>query len=248
MTSVSNVSDTPGAPADTSDLSALSQDYTTFLKLLTTQLQNQDPLDPMDSSQFTNQLVQFAGVEQQIKANTNLTSLIALQQAGMAQMALSYIGSVVEVDSNELTLVNGEAGFSYTLEGPAAETTITIKDADGHVVRNVSGSTTAGKHQVAWDGTDTGGNQLDGGLYTVTVTTKAADGSEGTAAVTSFGVVHSVSTDASGTTTLSLTEKSIAPGDVLSVQTRLNGDVETIGVTEEPDTPGDDDTETTASA
>ena len=107
--------------------------FDTFLQLLTTQLQNQDPLDPMDTSQFTEQLVEFASVEQQINENTNLQTLITLQQTSEATQAMQLIGSTVTVNSASGTLSNatGQAA-SWTLNSPSPATgTVTITNSNG---------------------------------------------------------------------------------------------------------------------
>src|SRR3954447_23342740 len=93
---------------------SIAQNFTTFLKLLTTQLKNQNPLDPLDTNQFTQQLVQFAQVEQQMNMNTSLSSLIALQQTGQTTAALGYLGQTVTVSGDKAQLVNGHANWSFT--------------------------------------------------------------------------------------------------------------------------------------
>src|SRR5215470_11913841 len=91
--SSSNLSSTTG--------STLAGNFQTFLTLLTTQLQNQNPLDPLDTNQFTQQLVQFAGVEQQLKTNTELKSLIDIEKSAQATQALVYVGNTVAVDGSK---------------------------------------------------------------------------------------------------------------------------------------------------
>src|SRR5436190_1843670 len=109
--SVSTISQTAAAASTTdatSSLAKLSGNYTQFLKLLTAQLQNQDPLKPMDTAQFTQQLVQFANVEQSIATNKNLENLVTLQQASQNAQATSYIGRTVESVGATQSLVNGK--------------------------------------------------------------------------------------------------------------------------------------------
>ncbi len=109
-----------------SSLASLSENFDAFLTLLTSQLQNQDPLDPMDSSEFTNQLVQFSAVEQQIQANQNLETLIQLQNAQSAANAVGYIGKDVEVPSSQIMLQDGEAKFAYTLADSVDIVVVTV--------------------------------------------------------------------------------------------------------------------------
>src|SRR5579875_3860626 len=131
-----------------------SSNLNDFLTLLTTQLTHQDPLAPMDSTQFTQQLVGFSQVEQQIQTNSNLSTLISLQQSGQGTNAVSYLGTVVEANGNSLPLVNGQAKFSYTLPSTAQSVKVTISDQNGNVINTVSGSANSGKNVVTWDGTD----------------------------------------------------------------------------------------------
>jgi flagellar basal-body rod modification protein FlgD len=106
-----------------------------FLLMLTTQLKNQDPLSPMESTEFTNQLVGFAQVEQQIGMNTNLQSLQGLQRQSQQTMALSYLGRYAEIVDNQVELTDSKAKFAYILDNDARTTAITIKNAKGEEVR-----------------------------------------------------------------------------------------------------------------
>ncbi len=154
---------------------SLGETFDTFLALLTSQLQNQDPLDPLDSNQFTEQLVQFAGVEQSITTNNKLDQLLALQSSGQINSAVSYIGKTVEVIGDQLWLEDGAARISYGLDGNAAETVITIIDETGTTVRTIVGETAAGRHELAWDGRDSAGDPLPDGIYGLTVAAVDSD-------------------------------------------------------------------------
>ena len=158
--------------------STLAGTFDTFLALLTTQLQNQDPLDPMKSEQFTSQLVQFAGVEQSINTNKKLEQLIELQTSSQLNTAVSYIGRIVEVVADELLLDNGAAKISYGLDHNAETTIITIVDLNGNAVRTINGEIAAGRHEFDWDGRDADGNLLTDGVYGFNVV--AVDGDDET--------------------------------------------------------------------
>ncbi len=145
--------------------STLADNFDTFLALLTTQLANQDPLDPMKSEQFTTQLVQFAGVEQSINTNKNLERLIELQSSNQLNTAVSYIGRIVEVVSDELMLDGGAGKISYGLDHNAETTVITIVDLDGNAVRTINGEIAGGRHEFDWDGRNDNGDQLSDGVY-----------------------------------------------------------------------------------
>src|SRR5437870_5753409 len=108
----------------------LAGNFNTFHTLLTTQLKNQNPLDPLDTNQFTQQLVQFAGVEQQINMNQQLTSLVALQKANQTTSAMSFLGSTATVDGSSTQLANGAASWSFSVDKPSTAT-INIKSATG---------------------------------------------------------------------------------------------------------------------
>lgn len=147
----------------------LAETFDTFLALLTTQLQNQDPLDPMKSEEFTQQLVQFSGVEQAINTNRKLDDLVQLQTGNQLTGAVSYIGKTVEVLSDQLLLKDGASKITYGLDGKASSTTITIINEDGDTVRTVNGNTDSGRHEFVWDGKDKAGNTVPDGVYSFTV-------------------------------------------------------------------------------
>src|ERR1700751_1849580 len=125
---------------------------TAGLTLLTTQLQNQDPLSPMDTNQFTQQLVSFSEVEQQINTNSNLQQLIALQGAGESISALPLVGQNIEYNSATAPLSNGQANFVYSLPSTTASTALTVVNAGGKVVYTQPGETSAGTHPFTWNG------------------------------------------------------------------------------------------------
>ena len=153
----------------------LSDSFDTFLTLLTTQLRYQDPLEPMVSAEFTNQLVQFSQVEQSISTNSNLEKLLGYQGANQAVAAIGYIGTSVEALSNALPLVNGSATMNYVLAEKAESAKTLIYDAAGDQVRSIESPTSLGKHTVNWDGKDDNGNTLPDGAYTVVVSARDAE-------------------------------------------------------------------------
>ena len=176
----------------------LAGNFDTFLQLLTTQLQNQDPLSPMDSNQFTQQLVEFSGVEQQINTNDNLKSLIALSMSQQASAAVGYIGHNVVMTSGKGSLANDSVDWTYNLSAASAGTTLTVTNAAGQTVYSTSGATSQGNNDFSWDGKDANGNQLPDGQYTLSVNATAADGSAVTSTIASKALVTAV--DMSGST------------------------------------------------
>ena len=167
----------------------LTGDFNTFLTLLTTQLQNQSPTDPLDTNQMTNQLVQFASVEQQIAMNQNLESLISLQQAAQLTAAAPLIGQRAEVESDQVTLQNGRAEVRLPALGTARTAEISIADGAGRVVRQqtVALGTQAGGW--IWDGRDATGRSLADGAYRVQVAGRGANGEAVPLAYTVAGTV-----------------------------------------------------------
>jgi flagellar basal-body rod modification protein FlgD len=170
----------------------LTGNFDTFLQLLTTQLQNQDPLNPMDSNQFTQQLVEFSQVEQQINTNSNLQNLISLTGANAGAGAVSYLGKDVTITNGNAALTDGAATWNYTLGASSASTQLSVTNSAGQVVYTGAGSTTSGSNTFNWNGEDNNGNQLPDGTYTLAVTATASDGSAVQSSVSSSGVVTEV--------------------------------------------------------
>jgi flagellar basal-body rod modification protein FlgD len=187
-------SSTPANPASsTANATAgLTQNFNTFLTLLTTQLQNQDPLSPMDTNQFTQQLVSFSEVEQQINTNSNLQQLIALQGAGESISALPLVGQNIEYNSATAPLSNRQANFVYSLPSTTASTALTVVNAGGKVVYTQPGETSAGAHSFAWNGKTNAGVQLPDGNYTLQIQAVGAAGGAIAPSIASIGTVQAV--------------------------------------------------------
>lgn len=182
----------------------LAGNFDTFLKLLTTQLQNQDPTSPMDSNQFTQQLVMYSQVEQQIASNQNLEKLISLTQSQSNNIAMSYLGKNIVLSDGSGLLTNSAAQWTYGLDNNAAATMLTVKNANGQVVYSAqvdpgdnNTNNAAGTHNFSWDGKNVYGDVQPDGLYTLTVSATAKDGSAVTTSVASKALVSGV--DMSGT-------------------------------------------------
>lgn len=154
----------------------LDEDLNQFLTLLVTQLQNQDPLDPMDATEFTSQLVQFASVEQQIYQNSNLEKMLNLQETSQISSMVDFIGNQVEFFSQDLPLADGYAEFSYVMPAGVAKGSVNIANSSGLNVFYSDADTSSGKHTVKWDGMDKNGQQLSDGVYTLLVTGQDSSG------------------------------------------------------------------------
>lgn len=182
-----------GSGSSTSNVSrqTIAQNFDTFLSILTTQLKNQNPLDPLDTNQFTEQLVQFAGVEQQLKTNDTLSSLLSLSAAGTATNAVGFIGATVTADGASTLLKDGSA--SWKINSSAAGTaTITIKDASGSVVQTMTRSLVAGDQTLSWDGSTAVGTKAADGTYSVTVNGNSVAGDALTVKTQISGTVDGV--------------------------------------------------------
>jgi flagellar basal-body rod modification protein FlgD len=176
MMAVSGVNSGTGASTTNGATKQLSETFDNFLLLLTKQLQHQDPLAPMDTNEFTSQLVQYTEVEQSISTNKKLEDLLALQGTNQAMAAMSFLGTTIEAESNKIDLSNGSSTFEYEMSTPTTGTTISIIDSGGKLVRVLDGDKAAGSHSYNWDGKDANGVALKEGVYSIQVTGKDHDG------------------------------------------------------------------------
>jgi flagellar basal-body rod modification protein FlgD len=216
VTSVSSSSASTTSATSTAATSSLGTTYETFLSLLTAQLKNQDPLSPMDSTEWTSQLVQYSSVEQQIKANDYLSTLVA-QSGGSLSSAVNYLGKSITADTNTAMLSGGVATWGYTLGSNASSVTVTVTDSDGNVVyKDSSTGTSAGEHEFAWDGTTSTGATADDGEYSLTIEALDSSGNAISHSVTVTGTVTSVSEE-EGEVILGLGTNKVALSDVTSV-------------------------------
>jgi flagellar basal-body rod modification protein FlgD len=182
---------TGSTPSAVTGGSTIAGNFNTFLQLLTTQLKNQSPLDPLDTNQFTSQLVQFSSVEQQINMNTQLTTLIALQQTSQSTAALGFVGQTVTVDGNTAQLANGQASWTFSASKPA-NATLTIANSTGQSVYSTSQAVQTGAQTFNWNGRDANGNVLPSGAYTMTITAQDTSGQNVAISTQVQGVVDSV--------------------------------------------------------
>jgi flagellar basal-body rod modification protein FlgD len=169
-TALSNTTPSTTTSGSTKDKTTFGNNFDQFLKLLVTQMKNQDPMEPMDASEFTNQLVQFAGIEQNIKSNTLLEKISGNQTSGLLRESASYIGQMVSIKSDKL--VRGDdttpSTFTYTNDKKYTNAKISILDNKGKLVRTLDSlSGEAGIKTITWDGKDTQGLPVPAGQYTL---------------------------------------------------------------------------------
>ena len=197
------VSGTTPLPSSTSSKSSVSSNtgstlagnFQTFLQMLTTQLQNQNPLDPLDTNQFTQQLVQFAGVEQQLKSNEQLKSLVDIEKSAQATQALVYVGSNVAVDGSK-AVFDKSATWNFKSEKDTSAS-ITITNSAGQTAYSGSYSLKQGNSSFVWDGKGNDGVQWPAGTYTLTATGKDSSGNNVAISTEVQGIVDSVDLTAS---------------------------------------------------
>lgn len=219
MTTVNSTTDAQAAAAKTaSSRTELNQNFDDFLGMLTTQLQNQDPLSPMDTAQFTNQLVMFSQVEQQLRSNDTLNKLLAMQTLNMTALGVSFIGKDVEVAGGSFTAdgVNS-ISTSYDMPADATKGTIIVTDADGNTVYSKDADLTAGHHDFVWDGKDSDGNVAAAGTYNIKVSAETSEGSALNVTTYVPGRVTSLESADDGTLLLNVNGEKVPLTDVRKI-------------------------------
>ncbi len=155
-------------------LQTLGSNFNQFLSLLTTQLKNQDPTSPMDTNQFTQELVAFTGVQQSVATNTNLSQLIQLQQGSEVLQSTQVVGHTVTTSASQLALQNGAGELTFQTQG-AEPVQIAIANSAGQIVRDVNLTSQSGNNTWHWDGLDNAGNKLPDGAYGAAVETASGN-------------------------------------------------------------------------
>ncbi|WP_233851714.1 flagellar hook assembly protein FlgD [Paraburkholderia sp. HD33-4] len=208
MNGTSSSSSATGSTSSTSGTSA-SDLQNTFLQLLVAQMKNQDPTNPMDSSQMTSQLAQISTVQGISQLNTSLSSLSTQLSAGQQSQAALLIGSTVLATGNSITVASGKANeFGVTLANSVSDLQVVVKNSAGTIVNTIDlGKQSAGTIPVGWTPTDTAGNTLPDGTYTITAT-GTINGQQATATTLTGATVESVVQQSSGTPGLVLSNGS----------------------------------------
>ncbi len=173
-------------------LAQLADNFNSFLTLLTTQLQNQDPLDPLDTNQFTQQLVEFTSVQQQVDMNTNMQTLISLQQTSEATSAMQYLGANVTLSGSTATLAAGSPA-TWSLNSPSPATAnVTITNSSGQTAYTGTVSLTAGTQSYSWNGQGNHGVTWPAGQYTLAINATGASGQTVTVTTQTQGTVSGI--------------------------------------------------------
>jgi flagellar basal-body rod modification protein FlgD len=177
--------------ASAGDRAQIAGNFDQFLQLLTTQLKNQSPLEPLDTNQFTQQLVQFAQVEQQLKQNETLTALLNMNKSSTTAYAMGFVGARVTSDGSVSRLSDGRA--EWRLNSPrGGAATITVKAADGSVVQTVEMALNAGEQSFRWDGRTSTGAKAPDGDYSIVIDARDATRNRITVKTEVTGVVNGV--------------------------------------------------------
>ena len=172
---VSGVGSTGSSSALGSSRTSIADNFDVFLQILTTQLRNQNPLDPLDTNEFTQQLVQFTGVEQQLKTNEFLQAMMTATQNASNSEAVSYVGKMVTASGTKSELVNGRASWNFAVE-EAATLNVSVRDMDGNVVFTKTGAVGEGESIFNWDGMSNDGRKQNDGSYSITIEARNGDG------------------------------------------------------------------------
>jgi flagellar basal-body rod modification protein FlgD len=188
------VTNTPATGSTASNISraGIADNFNTFLLLLTTQLQNQNPLEPLDTNQFTQQLVQFAGVEQQIQTNDMLSALLSLSDSSKMTSAVNFIGKTVVSSGKSSQLEGGKAEWVVTVPEAAPKTYVTIRDSEGNEVYSAEVALGQGGNKFTWDGRSPDGRLMPDGFYSIAVTARNASNAQITATTDISGKVDGV--------------------------------------------------------
>ena len=200
-----------------SSAAKLEDDLNRFLNLLVTQLKNQDPLDPMDSNEFTSQLVQFASVEQQIFQNSNLETLVSLQQTNQISSMVDFIDKTVEVEGTKFPLENSQATFTYTMPAGAKSASIIIRDTSGLTIYEQDADLEQGQHTFEWDGRDRNGGTATDGAYSAFISGLDQQGNLLKIEQTVTGRITGIGLE-NGETTLFMGDIEVPQTQVLSVK------------------------------
>lgn len=170
----------------------IADSFDTFLSLLTTQLKNQDPTKPLDTNEFTQQLIQYTEVEQLLQSNKKLEALLQLSSASTSMSLINYVGKEITSAGDTTSLANGTASWGLDIPSSSENVTYVIKDANGNEVYSKTGALDAGSGSFTWDGTTSTGGTADPGKYSLNVTAMDANEEAVAVSVSIKGVVDGV--------------------------------------------------------
>ncbi|WP_319530766.1 FlgD immunoglobulin-like domain containing protein [uncultured Cohaesibacter sp.] len=210
-------SSTTTTTTSTSSSSGLGLDTSDFLTLMIEQLQNQNPTDPTDISDYMGQLIDLSNYETQLETSEKMDTIVDSMESMIAANGLGYIGQTVTAEGDTTTLQDGEATWSYTLDSDASDVTLTITDSDGNEVYSTTGESSEGTYDFTWDGVNSSGTQLeDGDYYTLTVTATDEDGATVDTSTAIKGTVTGIDSS-TGTTYLMIGDVGVEMSSISSI-------------------------------
>ncbi len=192
--SINTISAAAG-PQNAPQRQLIADNFDTFLKLLTTQLRNQNPLEPLDTNQFTQQLVEFSAVEQAVKSNDLLSKIVSANTANASSTAIGYIGKVVEAAGTLTSLKAGNANWTYAMNQESPEASVTIRNASGAIVFTELTQLESGTNTYSWDGTTSSGGTAPEGTYSISINAKDENGDNISVSTSVTGTVTGVEFD-----------------------------------------------------
>ncbi len=210
------------------DRASIAENFDTFLTLLTTQLKNQSPLDPLDTNQFTQQLVQFTEVEQTVKQNENLEKLVQLSAANTITNVVGFLGGEVTLSGTESELSNGSANWNYDIEGGTDNATFSVLDSNGVPVFTTSGPAPEGQNAFVWDGRTSNGTIAPDGNYTLSISAVDSNGTALKVTTEIVGLVDGVNFNGDEPVLL-IGTREVKLGDIISVRLPNTGGSQQLG-------------------
>ena len=218
MTVSALASSTASTTTTTTSSQGLGLDTSQFLQLMVEQLQNQNPTDPTDTTEFLNQMVQLSTYDQPVENANRLETVVSSLDTMIAANGLGYIGQSVSVLGDTTTLQDGSAQWNYALESDATDVKIEIFDEDGNSVYTADGETEAdGSHEFKWDGVTDEGKQLDdGSTYRIEITATDQEGNDIETSTSVTGKVTGVDAS-SGQTYLTMGDVFFTLDQIISV-------------------------------
>ena len=192
MVEINPFSALSGLGQSATDRVSIADNFDTFLSLLTTQLKNQNPLEPLDMNQFTEQLVAFTEVEQTVKQNDNLEKLIQLSAANAVTNVVGFLGSEVTISGKTAQLSGGSATWSYDIQGNANNVNFSVLNSSGVPIYTVGGGAASGQSSFVWNGQTDSGVQAPDGSYTLSISAVDSNGTAVNVATEVSGVVDGV--------------------------------------------------------
>jgi flagellar basal-body rod modification protein FlgD len=219
ITDIQSVTGGVGTQTQTSTTGNSTLGQADFLKLLVTQLQNQDPTNPMDNQQFIAQMATFSQVQQMTTMNQSLQNIQLLQSSLNNTYTLSFIGKTVTATGNQMSLTkDGASSASFTLPSDATAVSANVYDSKGTLVKTIKyGAQTSGTYSVGWDGTDSNGKAAANGTYTFTIQAQDQKGASVTAQTLINGQVSGVKYDPDGTTYLMVGNNKVTISQIQSI-------------------------------